>query len=103
MSPSLGWWRICRTSHQPNFQKTNITSSARVAVKSSPMNLMFRYSDKYPIVQSIREGGDTGKPAVLSNDPVTSEAFLKLARSVAQNVAIRNANFEATTVVEVAG
>jgi ATP-binding protein involved in chromosome partitioning len=56
-----------------------------------------------PIVQSIREGGDTGKPAVLSNDPVTSEAFYTLAQNVARNVAIRNANFEATKVVEVAG
>lgn len=56
-----------------------------------------------PIVQSIREGGDSGKPAVLSDDPVTSDAFFNLAQNVAQHVAIRNANFEATKIVEVAG
>jgi ATP-binding protein involved in chromosome partitioning len=54
-----------------------------------------------PIVQSIREGGDSGKPAVLEEDTPTAEAFYALAQSVAQNIAIRNANFEATRVVEI--
>jgi ATP-binding protein involved in chromosome partitioning len=54
-----------------------------------------------PIVQSIREGGDSGKPAVLSNDAVTSKAFYDLAQSVARNIAIRNANLEETKVVEI--
>ncbi|MEO6167874.1 MAG: Mrp/NBP35 family ATP-binding protein [Chitinophagales bacterium] len=54
-----------------------------------------------PIVQRIREGGDEGKPAVMSNEPVSSDAFHKLAQKVAQHVAIRNANFESTKVVEI--
>jgi ATP-binding protein involved in chromosome partitioning len=49
-----------------------------------------------PLVQSIREGGDEGVPAVLSNDPITTAAFEKMAENVAQAVAIRNANFAAT-------
>lgn len=54
-----------------------------------------------PIVQRIREGGDEGKPAVLGNEPVSSAAFQKLAQKVAQHVAIRNANFESSKIVEI--
>jgi ATP-binding protein involved in chromosome partitioning len=54
-----------------------------------------------PIVQSIREGGDAGIPAVVNDkDEITQQAFEFLAGEVARNVAIRNANFETTKVVE---
>ena len=52
-----------------------------------------------PIVQSIRESGDEGKPAILSND-VTSESFQKIAENLAQQVAIRNATLDETVKVE---
>lgn len=54
-----------------------------------------------PIVQSIREGGDMGIPAVMGDEPVTSKAFTELAQRIAQNVAIRNADMEPTKVVQV--
>lgn len=54
-----------------------------------------------PIVQSIREGGDNGLPVIMNaEENITSRAFLDLAGEVARNVAIRNANFEGTRVVE---
>lgn len=53
-----------------------------------------------PIVQSIREGGDNGLPAVMSDEMISKEAFLSLSRTVAQNISIRNANLEPTKVVE---
>jgi len=53
-----------------------------------------------PLIQSIRESGDEGKPAVL-NDDLTAEAFTLLAEAVAQQVAIRNANMGATKKVEI--
>ncbi|MBR08170.1 MAG: MRP family ATP-binding protein [Rickettsiales bacterium] len=53
-----------------------------------------------PIVQGIRESGDSGYPAVLKDD-VTAEAFKTLAESVAQQVAIRNANLDKTQKVEI--
>ena len=56
-----------------------------------------------PIVQSIREGGDKGVPAVLNDEPVAKEAFMTLAQTVARNVAMRNANMAPTKVVEMAG
>lgn len=56
-----------------------------------------------PIVQSIREGGDKGVPAILDDEPITKKAFTDLAQSVARNVSIRNANLEPTKVVQVSG
>jgi ATP-binding protein involved in chromosome partitioning len=53
-----------------------------------------------PIVQSIREGGDSGIPAVLDDEPVSKAAFTELAQSVARNVAMRNANIAPTSVVQ---
>jgi ATP-binding protein involved in chromosome partitioning len=48
-----------------------------------------------PLVQGIREGGDSGKPASLygRENPVVAAAFDELATNVAQQVAIKNANF----------
>lgn len=67
-----------------------------------------KLADKYqvpflgeiPIVQSIRESGDTGYPAVLK-EGVTEKAFNQLAENVAQQVAIRNAEKNKTEVVQV--
>jgi ATP-binding protein involved in chromosome partitioning len=52
-----------------------------------------------PLVQSIRESGDSGLPAALKTGPI-SEAFHDLARSLARQIAIRNANFVKTQKVE---
>jgi ATP-binding protein involved in chromosome partitioning len=52
-----------------------------------------------PIVQSIREAGDSGYPAAMKDD-ATSEAFSALASNVARQVAIRNATFDGTKKVE---
>jgi len=49
-----------------------------------------------PIIEQIRTGGDTGKPAVLDNNSMQGKAFVKLSSSVAQQVAIRNANANPT-------
>jgi ATP-binding protein involved in chromosome partitioning len=43
-----------------------------------------------PLVQSIRESGDSGLPAVLKKGPV-ADAFIELAEALARQVAIRNA------------
>lgn len=54
-----------------------------------------------PIVQSIREGGDKGIPAVIDDEPVSKAAFEKIAQEVARNVAIRNANLDPTQILTV--
>jgi ATP-binding protein involved in chromosome partitioning len=53
-----------------------------------------------PLVQSIRESGDSGLPAALKDGPI-GDAFHDLARSMARQIAIRNANFTKTQKVEI--
>ncbi len=52
-----------------------------------------------PIVQAIRESGDSGYPAAMK-DGVTADAFRTLGENVAQQVAIRNATMDKTKKVE---
>jgi ATP-binding protein involved in chromosome partitioning len=52
-----------------------------------------------PLVQGIRESGDSGLPAVLKQG-VTAAAFKDLAEALARQIAIRNANFTQTQPVE---
>ena len=52
-----------------------------------------------PLVQSIRESGDSGLPAVMKSGP-TATAFTDLAENLARQVAIRNATFTTTKKVE---
>jgi ATP-binding protein involved in chromosome partitioning len=54
-----------------------------------------------PIVQSICEGGDNGKPAVMDKSDKTGFAFQDLAQNVVSAVNYRNAHFEATKRVNV--
>ena len=56
-----------------------------------------------PLVQSIREGGDEGSPAALDENSPTGKAFMELAKSVAQQIAIRNATMQPTKKVEAMG
>lgn len=54
-----------------------------------------------PLVQSIREGGDKGLPAVMNDEPLTKAAFEDLAATVARHVSMRNADIDPTKVVTI--
>jgi ATP-binding protein involved in chromosome partitioning len=54
-----------------------------------------------PLVQSIREGGDEGMPAVLNNETVTGLAFEELAAKVIEQLEIRNKSIAPTEKVRV--
>ncbi len=54
-----------------------------------------------PLVQSICESGDAGNPVSMLDDGPVSLAFRQLAESVAQQIAIRNANLDPTQIVEI--
>jgi ATP-binding protein involved in chromosome partitioning len=43
-----------------------------------------------PLVMGIREAGDSGKPAVIADEPITKKAFMEVAANVARQVAFRN-------------
>jgi ATP-binding protein involved in chromosome partitioning len=54
-----------------------------------------------PLVQSIREGGDSGVPIMLGDDLVTREAFVEFAGTVARSVSMRNAHMKGAEIAEV--
>lgn len=54
-----------------------------------------------PIVQSIREGGDIGIPAMVGDDEVSKQAFIDFASNATRGIAMRNAEMPATEVSEV--
>jgi ATP-binding protein involved in chromosome partitioning len=53
-----------------------------------------------PLVQSICDSGDIGKPIVLDTNSPVALAFMDLAGNTAQQVALRNANMQPTEVVQ---
>ncbi|MEP0714274.1 MAG: Mrp/NBP35 family ATP-binding protein [Algoriphagus sp.] len=72
--------------------------------KEGGKNLAKKYDVAFlgeiPIVQSIRESGDSGYPAVLK-EGITQESYKNLAEEIARQIAIRNASHGKTEVVEV--
>lgn len=54
-----------------------------------------------PLVQSIREGGDAGVPAMMGDDIASQKAFWEVAAITVRNISLRNAHITKTKVVEV--
>lgn len=52
-----------------------------------------------PLVQSIREGGDSGLPAMAGNDEITKLAFRNFVSAAVRNIAKRNANVPVTQLI----
>ncbi len=55
-----------------------------------------------PLVQTIREGGDEGVPAMVGKDEVSKQAFRNFTAMAVRNIALRNANLPTTQVIEIA-
>ena len=53
-----------------------------------------------PLVQSIREGGDEGVPAMVGTDEISKQAFRNITAQAVRNIAIRNAGVPATKVIK---
>jgi ATP-binding protein involved in chromosome partitioning len=54
-----------------------------------------------PLVQGIREGGDIGIPAMMSEDEISKKAFLEFAGNAVRSIAMLNANMGMGKVAEV--
>ncbi len=54
-----------------------------------------------PIVESIREGGDIGIPAMVGDDAITKKAFMDFVANAVRGIAMRNANLEPTEIQEI--
>jgi len=54
-----------------------------------------------PLVQSIREAGDVGRPAVLQGDTEVAKIFMEMAKNTVEQLSIRNESLPPTEVVRI--
>jgi ATP-binding protein involved in chromosome partitioning len=54
-----------------------------------------------PLVQSLRESGDIGRPAALQDGTLLSESFAELTRNTVQEVVKRNKNLPPTEAIKI--
>jgi ATP-binding protein involved in chromosome partitioning len=54
-----------------------------------------------PLIQSIREGGDIGIPALMNDDAISRKAFLEFAGNVARSTSMRNAHMRTEEIANV--
>ena len=69
--------------------------------KNLAEDLAIPFLGEAPIVQSIREAGDFGRPAALQTGSVIETVFENITRNVVQEVVNRNENLPATEVVKI--
>lgn len=56
-----------------------------------------------PLVQSVREGGDEGKPVVVQPGHPVAEAFIEVSKNTLRQVAVRNETMAPTKIVSAQG
>jgi len=59
------------------------------------------YLGEIPLVQSIREAGDVGRPAALQTATIIEQAFEKLTQNVVQEVVRRNEDLPPTEAIKI--
>ena len=69
--------------------------------KNLAEDLNVSFLGEVPIVQSIREAGDIGRPAALQEGSVIEKVFQEITRNVVQEVVNRNENLPPTEAVKI--
>ncbi|MBF2707488.1 Mrp/NBP35 family ATP-binding protein [Flavobacterium soyangense] len=69
--------------------------------KNLAEDLQVPFLGEVPIVQSIREAGDFGRPAALQTGSVIETVFENITRNVVQEVVYRNKNLPATEAIKI--
>lgn len=64
-------------------------------------DLRVPFLGEIPLVQSIREAGDTGRPAALQDDTIVSKAFEEVTRIAVQEVVRRNTDLPPTEAIKI--
>ena len=64
-------------------------------------DLEIEFLGEIPLVQSIRESGDIGRPAALQSGTPTAEAFVNMTRAVVQQTVRRNEDLPPTEAVKI--
>ncbi|HMB99941.1 MAG TPA: Mrp/NBP35 family ATP-binding protein [Flavobacteriaceae bacterium] len=69
--------------------------------KNLAEDLNVNFLGEIPLVQSIREAGDVGRPAALQTATVLEQAFEKLTQNVVQEVVRRNEDLPPTEAIKI--
>ena len=69
--------------------------------KNLAEELQVPFLGEVPIVQSIREAGDYGRPAAMQTESIIGTVFEEITRNVVQEVVNRNENLPATEAVKI--
>lgn len=69
--------------------------------KNLAQSIKVPFLGQVPLVQSIREAGDYGRPAALQENTLLQQAFEKLTQNVVQQVVARNTNLPATDAIKI--
>jgi len=64
-------------------------------------DLKIPFLGEIPLVQSVREAGDLGRPAAMQEGTPTEEAFNKITQNVAQEVVRRNTSLPPTDAIKI--
>lgn len=64
-------------------------------------DLEVRLLGEIPLVQSVREAGDVGRPAALQEDSAIATAFETLTRNVVEETVCRNTSLPATEAIKI--
>ncbi len=69
--------------------------------KNLAKDLKVPFLGDIPLVQSIREAGDVGRPAALQDDTPLEKAFIELTKNVVQEMVNRNKSLPPTEVIKI--
>ncbi|MHC5309087.1 Mrp/NBP35 family ATP-binding protein [Myroides sp. LJL116] len=69
--------------------------------KNLAEDLQVPFLGEVPIVQSIREAGDFGRPASFQDDSVVAKSFLDITRNVVEEVVKRNDSLPPTEAIKI--
>lgn len=69
--------------------------------KNLATDLNVPFLGEIPLVQSIREAGDVGRPAALQTATPVEKAFEELTKNVVQEVVLRNKNLPPTEAIKI--
>lgn len=64
-------------------------------------DLKVPFLGEVPLVQSVREAGDIGRPAALQDGSIIADVFKEIARNVVEEVVARNENLPATEAIKI--
>jgi ATP-binding protein involved in chromosome partitioning len=73
----------------------------REGAKNLAEDLEVPFLGEIPLVQSVREAGDAGRPAALQNTTLVEEIFEEITKNVVQETVLRNKALPPTEAIKI--